>query len=108
MKLGIVIKSILLQRRSGVRAERPDVWLMIDYRPSYRYFTGALSRFAEALERLLRDGEARARLGREGRAWVNETHNPERFLEAFRSLCARTGLRPLPPSLPAGEQGRGL
>jgi glycosyltransferase involved in cell wall biosynthesis len=52
----------------------------------------ALPRFAEALERLLRDGAERARLGREGRAWVSETHSPARFLEAFRALCARAGL----------------
>lgn len=52
----------------------------------------ALPRFCEALSRLLRDGAARARLGKEGRAWVIEKHNPARFLEAFRALCARAGL----------------
>jgi glycosyltransferase involved in cell wall biosynthesis len=53
----------------------------------------ALPRFAEALDRLLRDEATRSRLGREGRAWVNGTHNPARFLDAFRSLCAGAGLR---------------
>lgn len=52
----------------------------------------ALPRFAEALARLLRDREERARLGREGRAWVAATHNPARFLEAFRELRAAAGL----------------
>ncbi|MBV9927402.1 MAG: glycosyltransferase family 4 protein [Acidobacteria bacterium] len=52
----------------------------------------SLPHFAEAVGRLLSDGEARARLGSEGRAWVNRTHNPERFLEAFRSLCVRAGV----------------
>jgi glycosyltransferase involved in cell wall biosynthesis len=53
----------------------------------------SLPRFAEALDRLLRDADLRARLGRGGRAWVEENHNPARFLEAFRSLCAKAGLR---------------
>jgi glycosyltransferase involved in cell wall biosynthesis len=52
----------------------------------------ALPRFAEALSRLLRDEETRARLGREGRAWVAETHTSARFLDAFRDLCARAGV----------------
>lgn len=68
----------------------------------------SLPRFEEALGRLLSDAETRARLGREGRAWVNETHNPARFLDAFRSLCARAGLEPLRPAVTAGEQGRRL
>jgi glycosyltransferase involved in cell wall biosynthesis len=51
----------------------------------------ALPRFSEALQRLLPDAATRARLGKEGRAWVNETHNPARFLNAFRDLCARAG-----------------
>jgi glycosyltransferase involved in cell wall biosynthesis len=53
----------------------------------------SLPRFTEALDRLLRDADLRTRLGREGRAWVAENHNPARFLEAFRSLCARAGLQ---------------
>jgi glycosyltransferase involved in cell wall biosynthesis len=64
----------------------------------------SLPRFEEALRRLLRDDGARARLGREGRAWVTETHNPARFLDAFRSLCARAGLEPLRPAVAAIEQ----
>lgn len=53
----------------------------------------ALPGFAEALGRLLRDAETRLRLGREGRAWVEATHRPACFLEAFRTLCAGAGLR---------------
>jgi glycosyltransferase involved in cell wall biosynthesis len=52
----------------------------------------SLPRFTEALERLLRDATTRTRLGREGRAWVTENHNQERFLDAFESLCAKAGL----------------
>lgn len=51
-----------------------------------------LPRFCEALEMLLHDTAMRVRLGKEGRAWVAETHNPARFLRAFRSLCARIGV----------------
>lgn len=69
---------------------------------------GALPQLAEALGRLLRDEGTRARLGREGRAWVTRTHGPELFLKAFGSLCARLKLNQLRPSLAAGEQGRGL
>jgi glycosyltransferase involved in cell wall biosynthesis len=53
----------------------------------------ALPRFAEALDRLLRDAATRTRLGREGRAWVTENHNEARFFDAFESLCARAGVR---------------
>lgn len=49
-------------------------------------------RFVEGLSRLLEDGELRARLGREGRRWVAETHSPARFLAAFDELCARASL----------------
>jgi glycosyltransferase involved in cell wall biosynthesis len=63
----------------------------------------SLPRFEEALRRLIGDAELRARLGREGRAWVNETHNPERFLEAFRALCVRAGLKPLRAAVASGE-----
>lgn len=63
----------------------------------------SLPLFEEALGRLLHDHETRARLGREGRAWVEETHNPAGFLDAFRSLCARVGLKPLRPVSTAVE-----
>ncbi len=53
----------------------------------------SLPRFTEALGQLLCDDVTRARLGREGRAWVEETHGTARFLAAFRSLCARAGLQ---------------
>jgi glycosyltransferase involved in cell wall biosynthesis len=52
----------------------------------------ALPHFGEALKRLLRDTAARTRSGREGRAWVNKTHNPASFLTAFRALCASMGI----------------
>jgi glycosyltransferase involved in cell wall biosynthesis len=52
----------------------------------------ALPHFGEALTRLLHDTETRVRLGKEGRAWVNEVHNPARFLHTFRALCASVGL----------------
>jgi glycosyltransferase involved in cell wall biosynthesis len=52
----------------------------------------SLPHFAEALGQLLRDDATRARLGREGRAWVEENHGVPRFLSAFRSLCERAGL----------------
>ena len=52
-----------------------------------------LPKFAEALEMLLHDTPLRVRLGKEGRAWVGETHTAARFLQAFRSLCAMAGVR---------------
>lgn len=53
----------------------------------------SLPRFTEALGQLLADHATRAQLGREGRAWVEETHGIDRFLAAFRTLCARAGLQ---------------
>jgi glycosyltransferase involved in cell wall biosynthesis len=53
----------------------------------------ALPKFADGLERLLRDGKTCARLGREGCQWVAETHSAARFLTAFDDLCARAGVR---------------
>lgn len=52
----------------------------------------ALPHFSEALDRLLQDTETRTRLGKEGRAWVTETHNPTSFLSAFHDLCSRLKL----------------
>ena len=52
----------------------------------------ALPFFAEALRMLLRDTALRTRLGREGRAWVAETHTPGRFLDSFRELCTIAGV----------------
>ena len=48
--------------------------------------------FSEALEKLLLDTELRAKLGKEGRAWVAETHTPKRFLQAFQELCVKAGV----------------
>lgn len=53
----------------------------------------ALPHFGQALTRLLGDPATRLRLGKEGRNWVTETHNPARFLSAFSSLCASVGIR---------------
>jgi len=53
----------------------------------------ALPSLAAGLERLLADPALRARLGGEGRRWVEATHNPARFLESFRELCVRAGVR---------------
>ena len=53
----------------------------------------AVPYFSEGLKKLLHDTALRVRLGKEGRAWVEETHNPSRFLHAFRSLCAKAGVK---------------
>lgn len=52
----------------------------------------ALPSLTAGLKRLLADHPWRRTLGQEGRRWVAETHNPARFLEAFRGLCARAGV----------------
>jgi glycosyltransferase involved in cell wall biosynthesis len=52
-----------------------------------------LSKFVEALERLLQETALRVSLGKQGRAWVEETHSPALFLQAFRSLCESAGVR---------------
>jgi glycosyltransferase involved in cell wall biosynthesis len=55
----------------------------------------ALPQLAAGLRRLLGDEGLRARLGREGRSWVGETHSRARFLAAFRDLlraCVGRGL----------------
>jgi glycosyltransferase involved in cell wall biosynthesis len=46
----------------------------------------------EALDALLGDPERRARLGREGRRWVEETHSREAFLRAFFGLAQSVGV----------------
>jgi glycosyltransferase involved in cell wall biosynthesis len=46
----------------------------------------ALPSLRAGLERLLGDGDLRARLGDAGRAWVCERHTPERFVAAFHEL----------------------
>jgi glycosyltransferase involved in cell wall biosynthesis len=50
--------------------------------------------FAEGLHRLLCNGAMRARLGKEGRRWVTETHSRSGFLMAFNNLCTRIGVLP--------------
>jgi glycosyltransferase involved in cell wall biosynthesis len=52
----------------------------------------ALPLFVEALKKLLSDTALRLKLGKEGRAWVAETHTLKRFLHAFRDLCATVGV----------------
>ena len=52
----------------------------------------ALPSLTAGLERLLSDAELRRRLGKEGRRWVEATHNRRRFLEGFSDLCGRAGV----------------
>jgi glycosyltransferase involved in cell wall biosynthesis len=52
-----------------------------------------LGDLAAGLRRLLNDEGLRTGLGREGRRWVERTHNGAGFLHAFDSLCARAGIR---------------
>lgn len=52
----------------------------------------ALPSLVTGLGRLLSDHSLRRRLGGAGRRWVSKTHNPARFVEAFRGLCARAGV----------------
>jgi glycosyltransferase involved in cell wall biosynthesis len=52
----------------------------------------ALPALELAVGELLSDAERRQRLGREGRAWVNATHNRARFLEALSNLCTLAGV----------------
>ena len=57
------------------------------------------------LRRLLDDEPLRTALGREGRKWVERTHNGTGFLHAFDSLCARAGIdRGSPP--PTGVRAK--
>ena len=51
-----------------------------------------LDDLAAGLRRLLDEEPLRARLGRDGRRWVEETHNGGAFLDAFDLLCARAGV----------------
>jgi glycosyltransferase involved in cell wall biosynthesis len=44
------------------------------------------------LAQLLENHERRMRLGRDGRQWVERTHNVTTFLSAFDKLCKRAGL----------------
>lgn len=55
----------------------------------------ALPPLRTAVGRLLADHAERERLSAAGRRWARETHNPDAFLAAFRTLAARAG-RPLP------------
>lgn len=48
--------------------------------------------FAGALRELLERREERERLGREGRTWLEETHSPGAFLEAFFRLARGCGV----------------
>lgn len=52
----------------------------------------SLPHFASALYELLEDPILRYRLGREGRDWVEKTHNGTNFLTAFDALCSEVGL----------------
>lgn len=52
----------------------------------------ALPALAAGLDRLLTQHEWRRELGRQGRAYVERTHNTGRFLEQFGAICEELGL----------------
>jgi len=52
----------------------------------------SISKFVEALTKITQDIELRDRLGREGREWVENLHNKQRFLSAFSTLCDRLSI----------------
>ncbi|MTJ12499.1 glycosyltransferase family 4 protein [Anabaena sp. UHCC 0187] len=52
----------------------------------------AIPKFVEGLKTLLEDKELRTRLGKEGRKWVTENHNKERFVKVFYELCSKVGV----------------
>lgn len=52
-----------------------------------------LPRFRAGLQKLIHDHDLRNRLGREGREWVQRTHTPELFYDAFKQLCLEASVR---------------
>jgi len=52
----------------------------------------AVPHLAAGLDRLLSDAALRERLGRDGRCWIEATHNRAAFLTSFHRLCARCGV----------------
>ena len=60
-----------------------------------------LGNLEDGLRRLFDDTSLRTALGREGRRWVEETHNGEGFLHAFDRVCARAGVARTEPTQPA-------
>ncbi|MTJ12502.1 glycosyltransferase family 4 protein [Anabaena sp. UHCC 0187] len=52
----------------------------------------AIPKFVEGLKTLLEDKELRTRLGKEGRKWVTENHNQERFVKVFYEMCRNVGV----------------
>lgn len=52
-----------------------------------------MPKFIRGLNRLLKDQALRTHLGKEGRKWVEQTHNKTRFVEAFSSLCNDAGVK---------------
>ena len=52
----------------------------------------SISKFVEALTKISQDMELRDRLGREGREWLENLHNKQRFLSAFSTLCDRLSI----------------
>ena len=48
-----------------------------------------LDRFEAALRKLIGDGVRRARLGAEGRRWVESTHCRSEFLQSFNRICSK-------------------
>jgi glycosyltransferase involved in cell wall biosynthesis len=53
----------------------------------------ALPVLSAAMEQMLSHPEMLRRLGREGRAWVEDTHNWPRFLTSFDNLMTQVGVR---------------
>ncbi len=53
----------------------------------------ALPVLTVAIEQMLSKPEKLRQLGKDGRRWVEETHNWPRFLASFDDLCARVGVK---------------
>jgi len=52
----------------------------------------SLGRFEDAIRKLIASPSLRERFGREGRAWIESTHNRNNFIETFHGLCAQAGV----------------
>jgi len=51
-----------------------------------------LPTFAAGLRRLITNDLLRTQFGKEGRRWVERTHNTTTFLNSFDALCLRAGI----------------
>ena len=52
----------------------------------------SIPKFKDGLNELLGNHELRDRLGKQGREWVQATHNESHFLTVFRDLCRQANL----------------